>query len=179
MQTMELAILDWIQNNLRCGFLDVLMPALSRTANDGEIWILLAIVLICIKGQRRYGFSVATGLLLDLLTVNIALKPFINRVRPCAVNTMVDMLVEAPTSGAFPSGHTAAAFAVVFALKTAGSPLWKPTCVLAIIMAFSRLYLYVHWPTDILGGIVVGALVGWVGAKLISFIAARLPRKNA
>ena len=179
MQAFELSVLDWIQNNLRCGFLDVLMPALSRLSNDGEIWILLAIVLICIKGQRRYGFSVAAGLLLDLCAVNIILKPLIDRVRPCAVNTMVDMLVKAPTSGAFPSGHTAAAFAVVFALKTAGSPLWKPTCILAALMAFSRLYLYVHWPTDILGGLVVGALVGWAGAKLISFLAARLPRKNA
>lgn len=176
MQTIELAILDAIQN-LRCGVLDVLMPALSRTANDGEIWILLAIVLVCIRGQRRYGWSVASALVLDLLTVNIVLKPLIDRVRPCAVNTAVDMLVAAPTSGAFPSGHTAAAFAVVFALKTAGSPLWKPALAIAIPMAFSRLYLYVHWPTDILGGILVGAFVGWTGAKIVSLIFARLPKK--
>lgn len=176
MQTIELAILDAIQN-LRCGVLDVLMPALSRTANDGEIWILLAIVLVCIRGQRRYGWSVASALVLDLLTVNIVLKPLIDRVRPCAVNTAVDMLVAAPTSGAFPSGHTAAAFAVVFALKTAGSPLWKPALAIAIPMAFSRLYLYVHWPTDILGGILVGAFVGWAGAKIVSLIFARLPKK--
>ena len=91
----------------------------------------------------------------------------------------VDMLVAAPTSGAFPSGHTAAAFAVVFALKTAGSPLWKPALAVAIPMAFSRLYLYVHWPTDILGGIVVGALVGWAGAKLVQLAADRLNRKKA
>ena len=176
MQTIELAILDAIQN-LRCGVLDVLMPALSRTANDGEIWILLAIVLVCIRGQRRYGWSVASALVLDLLTVNIILKPLIDRVRPCAVNTAVDMLVAAPTSGAFPSGHTAAAFAVVFALKTAGSPLWKPALAIAIPMAFSRLYLYVHWPTDILGGILVGAIVGWAGAKIVSLIFARLSKK--
>lgn len=176
MQAFELAILDWIQANLRCGVLDVLMPALSRTANDGELWILLAIVLICIRGQRRYGFSVASGLLLDLLTVNLFLKPLIDRVRPCAVNTAVDMLVAAPTSGAFPSGHTAAAFAVVFALKAAGSPLWKPVLPLAVLMAFSRLYLYVHWPTDILGGIVVGAVVGWLGAKVIGLVSARIAK---
>ena len=176
MQAFELAILDWIQANLRCGVLDVLMPALSRTANDGELWILLAIVLICIRGQRRYGFSVASGLLLDLLTVNLFLKPLIDRVRPCAVNTAVDMLVAAPTSGAFPSGHTAAAFAVVFALKAAGSPLWKPVLPLAVLMAFSRLYLYVHWPTDILGGVVVGAVVGWLGAKVIGLVSARIAK---
>ena len=178
MQAFELAILDWIQANLRCGVLDVLMPALSRTANDGELWILLAIILICIRRQRRYGFSVASGLLLDLLTVNLFLKPLIDRVRPCAVNTAVDMLVAAPTSGAFPSGHTAAAFAVVFALKAAGSPLWKPVLPLAVLMAFSRLYLYVHWPTDILGGVVVGAVVGWLGAKVIGLISARIAKQK-
>jgi len=178
MQAMELAILDWIQKNLRCGVLDVLMPALSRTANDGEIWILLAIVLVCIRSQRKHGFSVACGLLLDLMAVNIVLKPLIDRVRPCAINTAVDMLVAAPTSGAFPSGHTAAAFAVVFALKASGSPLWKPVLPVAILMAFSRLYLYVHWPTDILGGIVVGAAVGWLGATLVSLISSRAKKQK-
>jgi len=178
MQAIELAILDWIQLHLRCGILDVLMPALSRTANDGEIWILLAVILLCIRGQRRYGASVAFGLIFDLLAVNILLKPLIDRVRPCAVNTAVNMLIAAPTSGAFPSGHTAAAFAVVFALKTAGSPLWKPALAVAIPMAFSRLYLYVHWPTDILGGIVVGAIVGWLGATLVSLISSRAKKQK-
>lgn len=174
MQGMELALLDWIQLHLRCALLDTLMPALSRTANSGEIWILLAIILLCIQRQRRYGTAVACGLLLDLLSVNILLKPLIGRVRPCAVNTAVDLLVAMPSDASFPSGHTAAAFAVVFALKTAGSPLWKPALAVAIPMALSRLYLYVHWPTDVLGGVIVGAMAGWLGAKMADLIRTRL-----
>ena len=58
-------------------------------------------------------------------------------------------------------------FAAVFALKTAGSPLWKPALAVALVIAFSRLYLYVHWPSDVLGGALLGAAVGWAGAKIV------------
>ena len=178
MQAMELAILDWIQVHLRCGFLDAVIPAFSRTANHGEIWILLAVVLLCIRSRRKIGAAVACGLLFDLCAVNLMLKPLIGRIRPCAVNTAVDLLIAMPADASFPSGHTAAAFAVVCALKTAGSPLWKPVAVIAVLMALSRLYLYVHWPSDILGGIVVGAVAGWMGAQLAKELFTRLNRKH-
>ena len=95
------------------------------------------------------------------------------------MNPLVELLVAPPLDASFPSGHTAAAFAVVFALKTSGSPLWKPAAVWAVLMAFSRLYLYVHWPTDILGGIILGAIVGWGGAKLVRIAKVYLKRKKA
>ena len=59
----------------------------------------------------------------------------------------------------------------MFALKAAGSPLWKPALVLAVLIAFSRLYLYVHWPSDVLGGAVLGMVVGWTGAKLAMLVS--------
>lgn len=168
MQAFELAILDWIQANLRCGFLDAVMPAISWTANHGEVWILLAAILLLVRGQRRYGASVGCALALDVVACNMILKPLFNRIRPFAVNTAVELLLpHAPTDAAFPSGHTAASFAAVFALKAAGSPLWKPSLALASLIAFSRLYLYVHWPSDVLGGILLGAFAGWAGAKLV------------
>ena len=167
MQAAEFAILDWIQAHLRCGFLDAVLPAISRTANDGELWIILAVILLLIRGQRKYGASVACGLILDLVSCNIILKPLIGRIRPFAVNGLVELLIAAPTDASFPSGHTAASFAAVFALKTAGSPLWKPALAVALVIAFSRLYLYVHWPSDVLGGALLGAAVGWAGAKIV------------
>lgn len=166
MQTLEFAVLDWIQLHLRCEFLDAVMPAVSHLADHGEIWIVLAVILLLLRRQRPYGIAVSCALVLDLVSCNLLLKPLIGRTRPFAVNTAVELLTAAPMDASFPSGHTAASFAAVFALKTAGSPLWKPALALAIVIAFSRMYLYVHWPSDVLGGALLGAAVGWAGAKL-------------
>lgn len=168
---MELSILNWIQTYLRSDVLDTVMPLISRLADHGEVWILLALVLLAVKGQRLYGGAVAFGLTLDLIACNMILKPLVGRLRPFLLNPDVVLLITPPGDASFPSGHTAASFAAVFALKTAGSPLWKPALVLAVLIAFSRLYLYVHWPSDVLGGAVLGAVVGWTGAKLVMLLS--------
>lgn len=170
MQTAEIAVLNSIQQ-LRCEPLDAVMRFVSWTGNHGTVWILLAVVLILFRRQRVHGLSTAAGLLLDLVSCNLILKPLIGRTRPFAFVPDMELLVAPPLDASFPSGHTAASFVVVFALKASGSPLWKPALVWAVLMAFSRLYLYVHWPTDVLGGIVLGAVAGILGAKII--------RKNA
>ena len=179
MQGMEFAILDWIQAHLRCGFLDAVLPVISRTADHGELWIILALVLLLIRNQRKYGAAVACGLVLDLVSCNLLLKPLVGRLRPFAVNTAVELLVKAPLDASFPSGHTAASFAAVFALKAAGSPLWKPALAVAVVIAFSRLYLYVHWPSDVLAGALLGAAVGWAGAKLAKKAGKILAKRKA
>ena len=176
MESLEFAILNWIQVHLRGGFLDAVLPAVSWTANHGELWIILAAVLLLTRGQRKCGAAVACGLVLDLVSCNLLLKPLIGRARPFAVNTAVELLMKAPLDASFPSGHTAASFAAVFALKTAGSPLWKPALAVAIVIAFSRLYLYVHWPSDVLAGALLGAAVGWAGAKIVE---KALEKRNA
>ena len=165
MQTMELYILDWIQTHLRCGLLDAVLPIISWTCNHGELWILLALCLVVYKRTRRQGWTVATALVLDLVCCNLLLKPLIGRIRPFAVNTAVELLIPPPLDASFPSGHTAASFAAVFALRASGSPLWKPALAVAILIAFSRLYLYVHWPSDVLGGALLGAFLGWAAGK--------------
>jgi len=178
MQAAELAILNSIQQ-LRCDLLDAVMMFISWTGNHGTVWILLAVLLLLLKRQRHHGLTAACALILDLISCNLILKPLIGRVPPFAFNPAMDLLIAPPLDASFPSGHTAAAFAVVFAMKTSGSPLWKPAAVWAALMAFSRLYLYVHWPTDILGGIILGAIVGWGGAKLVRIAKADLKRKKA
>lgn len=177
MQTAELAILDWIQLHCRCGFLDRLMSFISGLSNHGEVWILLAALLLFLPKQRKYGISAACALVLDLVACNMVLKPLIGRVRPFVFRPELPLLVPPPGDSSFPSGHTAAAFAAVFALRASGSPLWRPALVLAAVTAFSRMYLYVHWPTDILGGILLGAAVGWAGAKLAETTFVK-PGKN-
>ena len=176
MQTLELTILNWIQAHLRCGFLDAVLPAISWTCNHGELWILLAVVLLLVRSQRKYGAAVSCALVLDLISCNLIIKPLVGRVRPFAVNTAVQLLTKAPLDASFPSGHTAVSFAAVFALKTAGSPLWKPALAVAVVIALSRLYLYVHWPSDVLAGALLGAAVGWAGAKLTALALRRTQR---
>ena len=179
MRGMELAVLNWIQAHLRCGFLDAVLPVITRTADHGELWIILALVLLAIRSQRKYGAAVACGLVLDLVSCNLLLKPLVGRIRPFAVNTAVELLVKAPLDASFPSGHTAASFAAVFALKAAGSPLWKPALAVAVVIAFSRLYLYVHWPSDVLAGALLGAAVGWAGARLAETAGKILEKRKA
>lgn len=173
---MELALLNWIQLHLRCGLLDALMPAVSRICDHGEVWILLAAVLLLIPRTRRAGACLACGLLLDLLLCNLCLKPLFGRPRPFAAAD-VTLLVPPPLDASFPSGHTASSFAAVSALRGAGSSLWRPALALAAVIAASRLYLYVHWPTDILGGILTGILAGRLGAWLIRRLCDRAARR--
>ena len=167
MQATELFILDWMQNHLRCGLLDAVLPAISWTCNHGEVWILLALLLVLRKNSRRQGWAVAAALVLDLVCCNLLLKPLVGRVRPFAMNPAVELLIPPPLDASFPSGHTAASFAAVFALRGSGSPLWKPALAVAILIAFSRLYLYVHWPSDVLGGALLGAFLGWAAGELM------------
>lgn len=173
MQAAELAILDWIQAHGRCGLLDVILPFISGLCDHGEIWILLAAVLLAFRQTRRQGLAVSCGLTLDLIACNLLLKPLVGRIRPFAVNTAVELLTRAPGDASFPSGHTAASFAAVFALRYSGSRLWKPALALAVVIALSRLYLYVHWPSDVLGGMLVGAAAGYLGARLAEHLLRR------
>jgi len=167
MQAVELSILDWIQANLRCGVLDAVLPVVSRICDHGEVWIVLAALLLLDKRTRKTGLCVTVSLVLDLVCCNILIKPLVGRVRPFAVNTGVTLLSPPPLDASFPSGHTAASFAAASALWTANSPLRWPSLVLAVVISLSRLYLYVHWPTDVLGGAVLGIVLGYVGTKIV------------
>lgn len=100
------------------------------------------------------------------IVCNGLLKNLVARTRPCDVNTAIQLLISHPTDYSFPSGHTAASFTAVAALYFSGDKkIWKAAIVLGTLIAFSRMYLYVHYPTDILGGALIGIFSGFVGAK--------------
>lgn len=163
----ELSILDWIQT-LHMPFLDKIMVFITRLGDAGIIWIVLSIVLLLIPKTRKSGAVMVVALVVDVLLCNIVLKNLVARTRPYDVNTGVHLLVEKLHDYSFPSGHTAASFASVTALYLAGEKkLWKFALVLACLIAISRLYLYVHYPTDVLGGILFGVISGYLGYRKV------------
>ncbi len=149
-------------------FLDKIMVFITRLGDAGIIWIVLSIVLLLIPKTRKSGAVMVAALVVDVLLCNIVLKNLVARTRPYDVNTGVHLLVAKLHDYSFPSGHTAASFASVTALYLAGEKkLWKFALVLACLIAISRLYLYVHYPTDVLGGILFGVISGYLGYRKV------------
>ena len=143
----ELDFLDLLQR-LHSPELDDIMCFITKLGDAGMVWIVVW----------------ENALIFDAILCNVVLKPAFCRVRPCDVNNAVSLLIPRPSDYSFPSGHTAASFAVVSALFFAGEQkLCLSSLVLAGLIAFSRMYLYVHYPTDILGGVLVGWVSGVVG----------------
>ena len=132
---------------------------------------MLAVILLIFPKLRKSGVIILAALVVDLILCNGILKNLVGRTRPFDVNTSVSILINKPRDFSFPSGHTAVSFAAVAALFFSGEKkLWKISLVAAVLIAFSRLYLYVHYPTDILGGIVVGILAGYIGYRFVTWL---------
>lgn len=173
----ELKILDGIQS-IRTPAADIFMSFITKLGSAGIVWIILTIVLLLIPTKRKSGIILAVALCVDLILCNGILKNLFGRIRPCDVNTSIQLLVARPQDFSFPSGHTASCFAAVGALYLAGErKMWKPALLLSILIAFSRLYLYVHYPTDILGGIFVGLAAGYIGYWLVERVLLQRVQK--
>ena len=160
-------VLDFIQLNIRNEFLDVLMPVITSLGNGGILWIAIALIFIATKKYRPEGFAMLSALLMHLLVCNIILKPLIARIRPCDINTTVELLIPRPKDYSFPSGHTSASFAAATVILYADRRMGVPAVILAAAIAFSRLYLYVHYPSDVLGGAVLGIAFGALARYIV------------
>lgn len=170
---MELRFLDFLQT-IHTPLLDKILAFITSLGNAGIIWIVLAVFLLILPKTRKTGIIVAAVLLMDLILCNLILKNLVARVRPYDVNTAIAILIKKPLDFSFPSGHTAASFAAMTALFLAKmKKAWIAALVLAVLIAFSRLYFYVHYPTDVLGGAVVGILSGIIGYAIIEKIDKR------
>jgi len=154
---LELSILDFIQT-LRNSLWDYLMVTISTLGDHGQVWILIALVLVALKNKkdRWCGVHILLALAANILIVNMCLKPWIGRVRPFTFRPDLILLVQLPKDGSFPSGHTSSSFAAATAIYLYNKKWGMLALVFAGFMGISRMYLYVHYPTDVAAGAVIG-----------------------
>ena len=159
-QRLDGEILLQIQQHLRSDMLTPFMKSVTFLGNGGWFWILCAVVLLVIPKTRKTGCAAALSLILGAIVTNLLLKNIVARPRPFAELEALIPLITKPKDFSFPSGHTTASFAVALVmLRMLPKKFGIPAVVLAALVAFSRLYLGVHYPTDVLTGFVI-ALVG-------------------
>lgn len=163
-------ILLWIQEYLRNPVLTEIFTRITHLGDLGQIWILLAGILLLFKKTRKTGIAVALALIFSLLITNILLKNIIARTRPYEVIEGLTILIPKQGDYSFPSGHTSASFAAACAIwKNVPKKYGIAALVLAGLIAFSRLYVGVHYPTDVLGGIVAGLVSAYAAKAVIRF----------
>jgi undecaprenyl-diphosphatase len=163
----DLPILDWIQANMANPFLDKIMPIITVLGDAGIFWMIVAAILAITKKYRKLGFGMAIAMALGLVVCNMILKPTVGRIRPYdfqeTLGITINLLIEKQHDFSFPSGHTIASFEACTVLMLGSRKLGIPATLLAILIAFSRLYLYVHYPTDVIASVILGTLFGIIG----------------
>ena len=163
------SVLLFIQENLRFEPLTPIMQGVSYTVNLGLLWVITGLALLCFKKTRMAGAVMLSALLVGLLINNVVVKNIVNRARP--YETYADMipLIKKPFDSSFASGHTTSSFA---AAGTMARFLPKPAAAAvicyAVLVALSRLYLGVHYPTDVLFGMLIGLSGSFVAYAVYS-----------
>lgn len=159
-------ILNFIQDYLRCGLLDHIMVFFTKLGDSGLIWIIITLLCLYSDKYRKLGAAMTFALVIALLLGNELLKELIKRPRPFTINE-ISLLIPPPAGFSFPSGHTMASFAASGAILFTHKKLGKWAIILAALISFSRMYLYVHFPTDVLCGVLFGLLFGYMGCVII------------
>ena len=179
----DLPILEWIQANLQSGFMDTVMPIITMFGEDGIFWIAWSILLILFPKTRKIGLGMGFAMALGLLLCNVTLKPLIQRPRPydfqlAEFGKVINLLIEAQHDFSFPSGHTIASFEAATVLLKNSKKMGIPAIIIAVLVAFSRMYLYVHYPTDVLVSVVLGITLAFIGDALAGLLAPKLVKKG-
>ena len=168
----DLPILDWIMANLWCPFLDAVMPVITVLGDAGIFWIALAAVFLLIPKHRKMGLSMGVALIMGVVICNMILKPVVGRIRPYdyqleVFQKTIPLLIERQHDFSFPSGHTIASFEAAVAMLICNKKLGIPAMILAVLIAFSRMYLYVHYPTDVIASVILGIGLAYLGKILV------------
>ena len=171
----DLPILDWIQANLQSGFMDTIMPIITMLGDGGIFWIVCSVQFMCFPKTRRMGMAMGIAMAMGLLICNMILKPWVGRMRPYDYQIDIlgktwnhllvggKLLVDLPHDYSFPSGHTIACFEASVAIMLSNKKLGIPALIIAVLVAFSRMYLYVHYPTDVIVSVFLGSLFAVIG----------------
>lgn len=163
----DLPILDWIQANLRSSFMDTVMPIITMLGDEGIFWIAWSVLLLLFPKTRKIGLGMGFAMIIGLLVCNVTLKPLVARIRPYdlkeEMGIIIPLLTERMHDFSFPSGHTIASFEGAVVLLKNSKKMGIPAMVIAVLIAFSRLYLYVHYPTDVLCSVVLGTIFAFIG----------------
>lgn len=152
---------------LRNPFLDKIMVCLTRLGDIASVWILMAIIFLFTNEYKLCGVTLILAIILSCIIGNLILKNIFARKRPCWINKEVKLLIETPHDYSFPSGHTSASFAAAVAILFFYKNIGFVTLILAVLIGFSRLYLFVHYLTDVLSGVILGSLCGVASYLLV------------
>lgn len=172
-------VLLWIQENMRTELMTVIMKSITRLGDAGCLWIVLSVLFLVLNKTRRVGVAASFAMIFTFITVNLGIKNIVARIRPYEAVEGLNRLVEAQKDYSFPSGHTAHAFAVgVVILIMMPRKVGVPVFIISVLMAYSRLYIGVHYPTDVIGGAVIGTLMGLLSVFLVNKISDRWDKRN-
>lgn len=170
--TFEGAILTYVQTQIRCAPLDIFMKIVTTLGDAGIIWILACVAMLIFKKSRCAGVAAAISLIIEAICVNGLLKNLIMRDRPFNVIEGLSILIETPHDYSFPSGHAGSSFAVAMVILLILPRRWGiPAIITAVVMAMSRIYVGVHFPSDILAGAVIGT-----ATAILSVYIVKLPK---
>lgn len=189
------SILLFIQENMRFDWFTEPTIFVSHLGDHGKIWIILCLILLLFKRTRKAGICGLLALLINLLITNVTLKPLVARVRPYEQFNDLLLLLERQKDFSFPSGHTSSSFAAAWAIfqtyrlpklemgangknaeghdKGKWTVLGMSAMILAIWIGWSRLYVAVHFPTDVLAGAFIGIISAWISIRIVDVIICR------
>ena len=149
----------------------------TELGSSGAIWIIVAIAFLISKKYRKYGIILSIGLIMSLLIGNLLLKPLVARPRPCWIESNYPLLVSNPTDYSFPSGHTLASTISAVIITYADKKFRIIAIILATLITFSRLYLFVHFPSDVFAAIILGVIIGLFAIFVFNFVTHIIKRK--
>ena len=180
-QTIDFSILDWIQEHIRNDMLDLIIPKITVLGDKGIFWIAVTLLCLFVAKWRKCGITMATALLVGLLIGNILIKLTVARDRPCWISPPEVMLVAIPKDTSFPSCHTLSGFAASIPLLYYFRRVGIPAVIFAGIIGLTRMYVYVHFPSDVLVGFILGVAIAigtiWLTNKYLwQFLEKKFPK---